>query len=90
MSLLQSMSIYRIDDRFQQITKGLGDSLQFIIEWRFEQVAGPARTLGNLGRLAPRLIDSYIGLRGASWSNSRRTNRGEDSARLFGRDRLLL
>src|SRR5262245_47203782 len=42
--------------------------------------AGLARTLGSLGRLAPRLIDSYIGLcgrgptRGAEARRCRRSN----------------
>lgn len=41
---------------------------------------GLARTLGNLGRLAPRPIASYTGLRGVARDDSWRTNDGKDSA----------
>jgi len=50
---------------------------------------GPARTLGNLGRLAPGLIVSYTVLRVVSTDNSRRLNDGKDPGGL-GRSRLLL
>ncbi|HLN29894.1 MAG TPA: hypothetical protein VK395_19275, partial [Gemmataceae bacterium] len=47
--------------------------------------AGPARILGNLGRLAPGLIDSYTVLRVASCGDSWRANNGENSPRVLGR-----
>jgi hypothetical protein len=45
-----------------------------------EQVleSGLARTLGNLSRPAPCLIDSYIGLRDVSLHDARRPDNGED------------
>jgi hypothetical protein len=47
-------------------------------------VPGLARTLGNLGRLAPELIESYIGLRDVARDNSRRTSHAEGPAGLLG------
>src|ERR1019366_356603 len=52
-------------------------------------VSGSAVTLGNLGRLAPALMDSYTLLRVVMANNSRSVNDGEDSCHL-GRGRWLL
>ena len=45
---------------------------------------GPARTLGNLGRLAPGLIAPYTVLRDVARNHSRRMDHGEGPARLPG------
>jgi len=52
--------------------------------------AGLARTLGNLGNLAPCLCGSYTILRGVSCHDSRRISDGEDSTCLLGRGHRLL
>src|SRR5262249_40914479 len=52
--------------------------------------SGPARTLGNLGRLAPCLVGSYIVLREVSDSYLRRLGDGEDAPCRLGRGDPLL
>ena len=68
------------------------DAFQKVVDRLLESpgYAGLARTLGGLGRLARLLIDLYTVLRVVACDDSRRTNDGEDSARLLGRDRRLL
>ena len=58
--------------------------------WRRLYNTGPARTLSNLGRLAPGMIGSYIGLRDVACGDSRRADHGEGPAGLFGGDPRVL
>jgi hypothetical protein len=52
------------------------------IEIVAQGVPGPARTLGNLGRLAPGLIAPYTVLRGVAHNGSRGMGHGEGPALL--------
>lgn len=53
------------------------DKWFFNVKVEFSGDTGLARTLGNLGRLAPWSMSSYTGLRGVACDDSWRTNDGK-------------